>query len=205
MRLAPGGDSVQFPRYRHGEAHMRLSRVLSTIAIACVLAACGQAAAPNNAEAQPAGQTAPAAPAANAPVSEAEKTAILAALHLRANPRGLVMNACNDLVAPQYVPVDVGVGRTVLFAMVGGPSMYTCYGDGPDLHLMQQNGAGWTAIYENSGGFMVVLPSAHRGARDLAFGGPGFEHGKYEWNGTSYVQHGAVGDEALANAQVYPQ
>ena len=184
---------------------MRLSRVLATIAIACVLAACGQAAAPGSAEAEPTGQSAGAQPAANAPVSEAEKTAILTALHLRANAQGLVVNACNDPVAPQYLPVDVGVGRTVLFVMVGGPSIYTCYGDGPDLHLMQQNGAAWTAVYENSGGYMVVLTTTHRGARDLAFGGPGFEHGKYEWNGTSYVQNGTVDDEALANAQTYPQ
>lgn len=182
---------------------MRIAQILSASAI-FALAACGQAAAPSSADAQSTTPTS-ATTAANTEATAAEKTAILAALHLSADARGLVMNECNDRVTPTYTPADVGLGRTILFAMGGGPNGgYTCYGDGPDLHLMQRAGAGWREIYGSRGGFMVILPTTQNGAHDLAFGGPGMSHARYRWSGSTYAQAGEVSDDAIGNAQTLP-
>lgn len=182
---------------------MRMAHAISTSLI-FILAACGQAAAPGNAEAQPAAQAG--APAATtAAVTDAEKAGILAAMQMHADARGLVMNECNDRVAPQYIPVDVGLGRTVLFVMVGGPNGgYSCYGDGPGLWLMRNVGGAWRQIYTSRGGYMVVMPATHNGAHDLVFGGPGFTHASSRWTGSAYGPGPDVSDEQLAQGVTLP-
>ncbi|MFT3729400.1 MAG: hypothetical protein QM759_16370 [Terricaulis sp.] len=168
---------------------------------ALALAACSKSDS-GDAHAQTAAATAQAGAAA---VSAADKTAILTANHLHANALGLVRNECGDMVTPQFIPADVGLGVTVLFVMVGGPDGgYTCYGDGPDLHLMRKDGAAWSEIYDSRGGYMVILPAMHNGAHDLAFGGPGMSHARYQWNGHVYDQHGEVADEQISNAPSLP-
>jgi len=185
------------------------SWTLLSAALVFALAACGQSAS-TNADAQTKGAaSAQAAPEAAARSSEAlsnaDKAAILQANHLTANAQGLVRNECSDMVTPQFIPADVGLGNTVLFVMVGGPNGgYTCYGDGPDLHLMKRDGAGWRQIYGNRGGAMVILPTTHNGAHDLAFGGPGMSHALYRWNGSDYEQAGEVFDDAIGNAIILP-
>ena len=123
------------------------SIALSTAAFGFLLSACGQP-APSSADAQ----TKPTAPtvqsAASATLSDVDKAAILHANHLNANAQGLVRNECGDMVTPQFIPADVGLGNTILFVMVGGPNGgYTCYGDGPDVHLMKHEGDSWREIY----------------------------------------------------------
>jgi hypothetical protein len=179
--------------------------VLAAGAAALSLAACGKAGESDaHAETQTAPVTVTAAEAPS-PVNAADKAAILTANHLEANPLGLVRNECGDMVTPQFIPADVGLGNTILFVMVGGPDGgYTCYGDGPDLHLMRKEGAAWREIYGNRGGFMVILPSTHGGAHDLAFGGPGMTHARYQWNGRVYDQNGEIPDEGIANATTLP-
>lgn len=173
-------------------------------ALAFALAACGQP-APSNADAQTKGDAAPASPAADATPSDADKAAILRVNHLSANAQGLVLNECNDMVMPQFIPADVGLGNTVLFVMVGGPNGgYTCYGDGPDLHLMKRDSGGWRQIYGNRGGALAILSTTHNGAHDLAFGGPGMSHTRYRWNGSSYEQAGEVSDDAIGSALILP-
>lgn len=183
-----------------------MRRLVLAASVALMLAACSKA---GESDAQAQTQTAPVtvttAEAASPGVGAADKAAILAANHLEANPLGLVRNECGDMVTPQFVPADVGLGNTILFVMVGGPDGgYTCYGDGPDLHLMKKDGAAWREIYGNRGGFMVILPTTQRGAHDLAFGGPGMSHARYRWNGTVYDQSGEVSDDQLGNATSLP-
>lgn len=171
---------------------------------AFVLAACGQAANPTSADAQPASNAA-SAPAAGA-VSSADKTAITHALQMSADAHGLVMNECGDKVEPQYLRADVGLGETVLFVMTGGPNGgYSCYGDGPGLWLMRRQGAAWQAIYTTRGGSMIILPTKHNGANDLAFGGPGTSHATSRWTGSAYGAGPDIADDALpTNAQILP-
>lgn len=184
---------------------MRTFNVLSALA-AFALAACGQAAAPNDAQAQPA-QAQAAAGAANgspATLSAADRTAILATQQLRADAHGLVMNECNDRVTPQFLHADVGLGETVLLVMVGGPNGgYTCYGDGPGLYLLKHEGAAWRQIYTSRGGYMIILPTMHHGAHDLAFGGPGMSFPTSYYTGTTYGAGGEISD-LPANAPTLP-
>ena len=119
---------------------MRAIETMILAGVTFVAAACGPAATKTQAQAQPTAPTqtaatpAPTAPPANAPATAADKAGILRAMQLSANARGLVMNECNDRVEPQYIPADVGLGRTILFVMAGGPNGgYSCYGDGPGL------------------------------------------------------------------------
>ena len=83
---------------------MRLFKTL-TVSIALAISACGQAAAPSQAEAQT---------AATGEVTAAERAAILTALGLQANAQGLVQNECGDMVTPQFIVADVGSGRRPL-------------------------------------------------------------------------------------------
>jgi hypothetical protein len=179
-------------------------RILTSAAIAALmLVACGQPAATADAQAQTQSSHAATAPALA--LGNADKTAILSANHLAANAHGLVRNACGDMVTPQFIRADVGLGNTILFVMVGGPNGgYTCYGDGPDLHLMKQDNGVWREIYANAGGYMVILSSTHNGAHDLAFGGPGMQHPRYSWNGRQYMHAGDIPDEQIGNAAVLP-
>lgn len=170
---------------------------------ALALAACGKSGA--DARAEPAVTATVETPSAASPVTAADRDAILTANHLSANPLGLVRNECGDMVTPQFVAADVGLGNTILFVMVGGPDGgYTCYGDGPDLHLMRKEGAAWREIYGNRGGSMIILPALHNGAHDLAFGGPGMSHARYKWDGHTYNLDGEIADEAVGNATVLP-
>lgn len=174
-----------------------MRRTLASFAV-FALAACGQAAAPNDAGAQT---------QAAAELSAADRAAILRTQNLTANARGLVENECGDLVEPQIQQVDLGgaVGQAALLAMGGGPSMASCYGDGPGLTLLKREGAGWRAIYSSRGGFMAVMQSRSRGVADIAFAGPGFEHPLHIWNGTTYVPAGrSVGDAQMENARFLP-
>lgn len=166
-----------------------------SVSIAMVLAACGQAAAPSEADAQ------------TRELSASDRTAILAALQMSANSAGEVENECGERVTPQYLPTDVGagVGRAVAFVMVGGPNTASCYGDGPLVMLMQERGGAWRNIYTNRGGGMIVLSTMHHDANDLADGGPGFSFPVWEWNGNEYVNaNRQVADSALGDARFVP-
>jgi hypothetical protein len=177
---------------------MRLFQAISA-SIFLALAACGQATAPGEAEAQ----TSPAPSEA----SEVERAAILNALSLRANAQGLVENECGDLVEPQFIVPDLGpgVGRAIAFVIGGGQSSATCYGDGPLVMLMRENNGAWGNIYMNRGGPMIILSAQHNNANDLADGGPGFSFPVSEWDGATYVNaRRAVPDAALSDARFVP-
>jgi hypothetical protein len=182
---------------------MRISHAVSTSLI-FILAACGQAAAPSNADAQPAAQAAPAAGALTA----ADRTAILGAMHLTADRGGQVENACSEKVAPQFTAIDLGgaVGTAQLVIIPGGPNSASCYGDGPgDMHLFRRDGAAFSDVHSLQGAFLAVLATNHGGVRDIADAGPGMSHPLYQWNGTTYAQHGQIADAAMSSAQIYPQ
>jgi hypothetical protein len=173
---------------------MRKSLIL---ALAIVMAACGQPAATTDAQAQP--------QAAAASVSGADQAAILFAANVETNARGEALNECNEYVTPGFIPVDLGgqVGAAVLFVMDGGPNSASCYGDGPGLTLYRRNGADWQMIYSSRGAMLVVLPSANNGAKDLVQGGPGFEHPRYRWNGTEYAPAGRIQESAMPQNVTY--
>lgn len=176
-------------------------RTLITALAAIALVACGQAAAPNEADAQ----TGAAAVAGD--VTPAERTAILAALQLNANAQGQVQNECGDLVTPEFRPLDLGsgVGRAVAFIIGGGPSAAACYGDGPLIVVYRNVGGAWRDIYMLRGGVMVILSTQHRGANDIANGGPGFSFPVMEWNGTTYAHaNREVSDSAMGDARFVP-
>lgn len=185
---------------------MQRLRLISTAALALIAVACGQPTTTGTAQAQPATTSASTASTATAgAATSAEKAAILQAMHLTANARGLVMNECGDRVEPQYIPTDVGLGRTILFVMIGGPNGgYTCYGDGPGLWLLQAQGAAFHSIYDSRGGFLVIMPSKHHGANDLVFGGPGMTHSSMIWNGSAYVAGPDVSDDAVGKGVMLP-
>lgn len=137
-------------------------------------------------------------------LTEADRPAILETLRLSANASGQVMNECGDLVTPQFLPAELGgsVGTAVLFAMGGGPTIATCYGDGPDLHLLMRDAAGWREIYSARGRMLVILPTATGGVRDIADGGPGLSFPVWTWNGTGYTPAGReISDAELAKVQ----
>lgn len=184
---------------------MRMAHAISTSLI-FILAACGQAAAPGSAEAQPSAQSA--APA-GAALTAADRTAMLGAIHARPDARGQVMNACDEKVTPQFGAVELGgaAGTAQLLVIPGGPNSATCYGDGPgDAHLFRRNGAAFSEIHSLQGAFLVVLTTSHGGVRDIADGGPGMSHPLYWWNGSTYAPHGEIADSAMGDgAQMYPQ
>jgi hypothetical protein len=166
------------------------------------LVACGQAAAPSEADAQTGS-----AASASGEVTAADRTAILAVLQMRANAQGQVENACGEMVTPQFQVADVGasVGRAVVFAIGGGATMASCYGDGPLVLLMRNTGGAWNQIYEVRAGSIIVLPTQHGGANDLAHGGPGFSFAVSQWNGSTYVDaNRTVADSALSDARFLP-
>jgi len=125
-------------------------------------------------------------------VTDADRTAILGALRLSANANGQVMNECGELATPQFLPAELGgrVGTAVLFAMSGGPKLASCYGDGPKLHLLMREAAGWREIYDARGRILIILPTSTGGVRDIGDGGPGFSFPVWTWNGTRYAPAG---------------
>jgi len=178
--------------------------------VVLVTAACGQQTPPEKSVAETAGAattTAPATPGTAGQVSDPDRAAVLKAAGLQANPQGLVKNECDDMVTPQVFPVDLGptVGAAVLLAMSGGPSLASCYGDGPGLTLFRRDGASWKEIYSSRGGFLAVMREQHNGAPDLVFAGPGFSHPAYEWNGKGYaLTTRTVADDRLEQATILP-
>jgi hypothetical protein len=179
---------------------MRLLQAISASLI-FALAACGQSAAPSEAEAQTA------ATAQSREVTAEERTAILTALNMRANARGQVENECGERVTPQFTVADIGSGpgRVVAFTIGGGPNMLTCYGDGALTIFMRNHNNAWGEIWQGRPGGAIVLPARHNNGNDIATGGPGFSFPVSQWNGTTYVATGRmVGDSALGDARFIP-
>jgi hypothetical protein len=145
------------------------------------------------------GTTATQAPTAGS-LTDADRAGILKTLGLKSNPRGQVMNACDELVTPQYLAAELGgsIGTATLFAISGGPRMASCYGDGPDLHLMMRDGAAWREIYAARGRMLIILPTSTAGVRDLADGGPGSSFPVWTWNGKRY----AAARRSISDAQL---
>jgi hypothetical protein len=171
----------------------------SAFAGAALLAACGQAAAPADAEA-------PTAAVAEAPLTAADRAAILRTFSLAANARGQVKNECDEFVTPQFLPAPVGgaVGTAILFVMEGGPNTAACYGDGPDLHLMKRDGAGFREIYSARGRMLIILPSTTGGVRDIADGGPGDAFPLWRWSGAAYVSaNRTISDQQSSVGSIY--
>jgi hypothetical protein len=176
-------------------------RTLLAAIAAVILAACGQAAAPTEADAQTSSAV------VTGDVTAAERTAILAAMQLRANAQGQVQNECGDLVTPEFRPLDLGsgVGRAVAFIIGGGPSAAACYGDGPLILVYRNTGNAWREIYQLRGGVMIILSTQHRNANDVANGGPGFSFPVMEWTGNTYAHaNREVGDAATSDARFVP-
>ncbi len=137
-------------------------------------------------------------------LSDTDRAAILKALGLKSTPRGQVMNECGELSSPQFLSADLGgsVGTATLFAMSGGPNTASCYGDGPDLHLMTRTGTGWKEIYAARGRMLIVLPTSTGGVRDIADGGPGMSFPIWTWNGTRYAAtRRSISDAELSKIQ----
>jgi hypothetical protein len=178
---------------------MRLIKAISA-SFFFALAACGQAAAPSEAEAQGAATS-------TAEVSATERTAILSMMQASANAQGQVQNECGDMVTPEFRPLDLGagVGRSVAFIIGGGPSAAACYGDGPLIVVYRNTGGAWQEIYQHRGGVMVILSTQHNGANDVADGGPGFSFPVQEWNGNTYAfANREVGDSVMGDARFVP-
>jgi len=177
-------------------------RFVQIVTAACffALAACGQATAPNEADAQT-------ATAQSGDVTSAERNAILAALQMRADAQGRVENECGELVTPQFIVADIGSGpgRVIAFNIGGGPNMLTCYGDGTLTIFFRQNNGAWGEIWRGSPGGAVVLSTQHNNGNDLAVGGPGFSFPVSHWNGTTYVSANRnVADSELGDARFIP-
>jgi hypothetical protein len=130
------------------------------------------------------------AAANSGPPTEADRPAILSTLNLTADTSGKVMNECGDLVTPQFLPAELGgaVGTAVLFAIGGGPTMASCYGDGPDIHLLKREAGSWREIYSARGRSLIILPTSTDSVRDIADGGPGFSFPVFTWNGVAYAR-----------------
>lgn len=179
---------------------MRLAHAISA-SLLFALAACGEAAAPTEADAQTASAT------HGAEITSAERTAILAASNMQANAQGLIENECGEAVTPQFLLADLGPGpgRVIAFIMVGGPNTISCYGDGPLVTLMRENNGAWAEIYSNRGGPAIVLTAQHNNGNDLADGGPGFTFPVWQWDGSTYSNaNRTVADSALGDARYIP-
>jgi hypothetical protein len=200
---AAARDADAWPCEDHfGSFIMRFHHAVSA-ALFLALTACGEAAAPADADAQ----TTQGAAATSGAVTDAERAAVLAALSLRANAQGQVENECGDMVVPHIEPVDLGSGpgRVIMLAIGGGPSAAACYGDGPLVVFMRQNNGAWGEIWSKRGGGAIILSTQHRGGADIAAGGPGFSFPVSEWNGATYVSaNREVGDSALGDARFAP-
>jgi hypothetical protein len=122
--------------------------------------------------------------------------AALRSLGLQSVGRGQVVNACDEVVTPEVHAADLGgsVGRAFLIVVGGGPEMLSCYGmTGSAIHLVKPEGQGFRTLYSGVG-HLLILATSHRGVRDLAIGGPGFELPVMHWNGDTYVEGGTVRD-----------
>ncbi|MGE3141893.1 MAG: hypothetical protein AB7L65_01110 [Hyphomonadaceae bacterium] len=151
-------------------------------------AACGQPSTPAAAQ--------PAATAGAASFTDAEISAGLRAAQLTPAPRGQVVNACNDRVTPNIYAADLGgaLSRAMVITVGGGPSLYTCYGDGVLGLVLKQEGAGFRVVFSNQGGILFSMPATHNGVHDLMWGGPGSTMPTFRWNGTEYEPGRSVPD-----------
>jgi len=87
--------------------------------------------------------------------------------------------------------------------MSGGPDLASCYGDGPGLTLFRRAGGDWKQIYSSRGASLVVLKDTHNGAPDIVYGGPGFSHPVFEWDGSTYEKATReVPDDRISDAKV---
>lgn len=180
---------------------MRLVHAISA-SLFLAVAACGQAAAPSEADAQTAGAT-----AQSGDVTDAERSAILTALSMRANAQGQVENECGEMVTPQFQVADIGSGpgRVVAFTIGGGPNMLTCYGDGALTIFFRQNNGAWGEIWQGRPGGAIVLSTQHNNGNDVATGGPGMSFPVSQWNGAAYVSANRnVSDGELGDARFIP-
>ena len=137
-------------------------------------------------------------------VTDADRAAVLKTLGLSADQQGLVPNECGERSVPRYLSAELGgnAGTAILFAMSGGPTTASCYGDGPDLHLMMRDGASWREIYSARGRMLISLPTSTAGVRDIGDGGPGFSFPVWVWNGTRYVPAGReISDAELSKVK----
>lgn len=176
---------------------MRALKAVS-VSVFFALAACGQATAPSDAGAQT---------NVSAEATAAERTAIIAALSLRANARGQVENECGEMVTPQFTVADIGAspGRVIAFTIGGGPNMLTCYGDGALTIFMRNHNGAWSEIWQGRPGGAIILSTRHNNGNDIATGGPGFSFPVSEWNGATYVSaNRSVADSALSDARFVP-
>lgn len=135
---------------------------------------------------------------------------LLRALGMTAGADGQVANACDERVTPAVNAIDFGgaVGTAALLVIPGGPQMATCYGDVPgDMYLMIAEGAGFRTLF-HGGGYVILLPTQHRGVHDFALGGPGMSFPVYVWTGKTFAAKGKISDaklQALGNLPTYPQ
>ena len=146
-------------------------------------------------------------PAMMAAPTAAEKVAILKLVGLKPDAQGRVKNECGESVAPRFLGITLGapVGDGTVLVIEGGPTTASCYGDGPDLHVMRREPAGYREIYAMRGGMMIVMPAAAGEARDIAWGGPGFSFPLWKWNGRVYEQtRRTVSDKDIEKASIYP-
>jgi hypothetical protein len=138
-------------------------------------------------------------------LTAADRTAILSALGLSAEADGRVVNECGDPVVPSFLPAELGgsIGTATLFAIGGGPSLASCYGDGPGIHLFMRDGSSWREIYSARGRMLAILSTVTGGVRDIADVGPGFSFPVWSWNGTHYAPaNREISDAELANVEV---
>ncbi len=180
---------------------MRLVQTISA-SLFLALAACGQTAAPTEAEAQTAAAT-----TQNNDVSAAERNAILTALSMHADSQGQVENECGERVTPRFLVADIGggPGRVIAFDIGGGPNTISCYGDGTLTIFLRQNNGAWGEIWQNRGGGAIVLPTQHNNGNDIAAGGPGLSFPVWQWNGAAYENaNRTVADSALGDARFIP-
>jgi hypothetical protein len=136
-----------------------------------------------------------------------ELNALLRSLNIRQAGDGMVVNACDDAVAPQISPAELGgaVDRAYLVVIPGGPNSPTCYGDNPgELRLMRRDGMRFREIFRGAG-VLGILPSSHLGVHDIALGGPGYRFPVYAWNGTTYAKNGKmISDTQFGEAMILP-
>lgn len=146
-------------------------------------------------------------PGSSAPPPAPDSAALLKTIGLTPDASGRVENECGERVAPSVQAAELGgaLGTAWLVAIGGGPNLASCYGDGPDLHLLKAEGAGHREIYAARGRMLIVLPTSTNGVRDLADGGPGFSFPVWIWNGKAYAPAGrSVADSALGDARFLP-
>jgi hypothetical protein len=100
--------------------------------------------------------------------------------------KGFFVETCGN-VSPEVKVVDLN-GDGVMEVFVNYGNICTSGNTGRTIILFIKNSAG---EYVENLGFPAmnykIRPARNRGFPDLSFGGPGFCHGVWQWNGTKYV------------------